>query len=62
MKADSKKQSLIANQHEGDLLALGGTEKLTLDQVFHSLDAAQQESTSGLNANKLRSQLKQLNK
>lgn len=61
-KADSKKQALIASQKEGDLLALGGSEKLTLEQVFKSLDVAQQESTSGLNANKLRSQLKSLNK
>ena len=61
-KKDSKQQQVIASNNEEDLLgALGGNEKLTLSQVFQSLDSGAQEQTSGLNANRVRSQLKSLN-
>lgn len=40
-KQDAKKQSVLASQNEGDLLgALGGSEKLTMAEVFQSLDTA----------------------
>lgn len=62
-KSDAQKQSVLAAQNEGDLLgALGGSEKLSMADVFQSLDSGQQEQTGGLNANKVRNQIKTLNK
>lgn len=59
----SKQQSQLANQDENEVNnAIGGSEKLTLAEVFQSLESGNQVQASGLNTTKVKSQLKKLSK
>ena len=62
-KHASKQQAQLANQNESEVNnAIGGTEKLTLAEVFQSLESGNQLQASGLNTTKVKSQLKKLSK
>ena len=62
-KKQEREQRVLADHKESDILkALGGNEQLGMHEVLTALDSAQTEQASGLNVNKLRSQIKGLNK
>jgi len=59
-KQAQAKQSMLAAHKEEDLGALGGHEKLSIGDVFQSLNTGAEQK--GVNTTKLRSQVKTLNK
>ena len=62
-KKQEAEQRVIADHAENDILkVLGGTEQLGMHEVLTALDSANTEQAAGLNVNKLRSQIKGLNK